>query len=404
MHDYLRRLISEREAITATLSQMSERATAEDRDYTEAEHSAAHQLQERAASIDGQLEEQTNVLQSVRSFANLTARLGELSADDVAPARSGSELATRDASGALETRSIGQAAEELSQDERFRAWLADGARGTSPRQIAGSALATRAATDPIMSSGAGGVGDLGPRYTVEVTYPTVPMLLSVVSREVVNTNVVEFITWTPATMPAAAKVAEGTLKPAVDVIPNTTSASLDTYAGWKAITRQALEDYPRIRTIVESKLRESLQRAVSDAVATGMDSAVAATAGGPDLSSAIRAAIGELHGKGYNPNAVALNPADWAAIDIGGQSTFSPGGFWGLTPVSSPDITPGAPIVGDFKSAITVFDRGQTDVFVTDSHDDYFLKNILVVLAEGRFLVTVVDPSAMAKTLVVTGP
>jgi hypothetical protein len=135
-----------------------------------------------------------------------------------------------------------------------------------------------------------------------------------------------------------------------------------------------------------------------------MNSAAAATAtGAGSMSAAIRAAQGELQGKGYNPNAVALNPADWAAMDIAAQAAYSPGlgsgPTWGLTPVSSPDITAGSPVVGDFKAAITVFDRNQTDVFVTDSHGDNFIKNVLVILAEARFLVSVVDPSAMAKAV-----
>ena len=46
---------------------------------------------------------------------------------------------------------------------------------------------------------------------------------------------------------------------------------------------------------------------------------------------------------------------------------------------------------------MTLFDRGVTDVFVTDSHADMFLRNILVILAEGRYKSAITDPLAMSE-------
>ena len=54
--------------------------------------------------------------------------------------------------------------------------------------------------------------------------------------------------------------------------------------------------------------------------------------------------------------------------------------------MSVPGLAAGTTVVGDFKTAITLFDRGQTSVFVTDSHADFFLRNQLVILAEARML------------------
>ena len=76
---------------------------------------------------------------------------------------------------------------------------------------------------------------------------------------------------------------------------------------------------------------------------------------------------------------------------------FNPGGTWGLTPVAVPELAAGTTVVGDFKSAITLFDRGQTSVFVTDSHADFFLRNQLVILAEARMLAAAVEPLAMVR-------
>ena len=78
--------------------------------------------------------------------------------------------------------------------------------------------------------------------------------------------------------------------------------------------------------------------------------------------------------------------------------------MWGLTPVSVPGLAAGTTVVGDFKTAITLFDRGQTSVFLTDSHADFFLRNQLVILAEARMLAEAVEPSAMVKTTLGVAP
>ena len=57
-----------------------------------------------------------------------------------------------------------------------------------------------------------------------------------------------------------------------------------------------------------------------------------------DLLAAIRVGIGTVQAAGYAPNAVLLNPADWADLDIAvmGATLARPDGrqtFWGLRPI-----------------------------------------------------------------------
>ena len=72
--------------------------------------------------------------------------------------------------------------------------------------------------------------------------------------------------------------------------------------------------------------------------------------------------------------------------------------YWGLKPIPVSTQPVGSAIVGDFKEGIVLFDRGVSDVFVTDSHADNFLRNILVILAEGRYKSAITDPLALAET------
>ena len=112
--------------------------------------------------------------------------------------------------------------------------------------------------------------------------------------------------------------------------------------------------------------------------------------------------VGTVQANGYDPNAVILNPADWAALDIavmGGTLNGPTVGtnFWGLTPIASTIQAAGTALVGDFKSGVTWFDRNVSSVFISDSHADLFIRNTLVILAETRGKAAVVEPLALAE-------
>jgi hypothetical protein len=172
----------------------------------------------------------------------------------------------------------------------------------------------------------------------------------------VSSGSIEWYTY-PAAYPLAAVVAEGALKPEADVVPELQTASLNTYAHWKAITRQALEDIPRIQSIVESQLRGGLYRKLeADAAAALNGATLTAVDGAGDLLAGIRVGIGTVGAAGYT-----------------------------------------TAYVGDFQNGLTLFDRGTTAVMLTDSHADYFIRNMLLILAETRALPAVTEPAALVK-------
>lgn len=230
--------------------------------------------------------------------------------------------------------------------------------------------------------------------------------LTAIGREQVSTNAVSYVTWSPAT--GAAVVAEGALKPEATLTPTETPLNLQTYAYWKAISRQALEDYPRIRSIVEGRLRQGLAQVLEDAaVATlaGVDAPGAAT----NLEG-IRQAIAELQNEGFTPNGIALNPSDAALLDLSVMGSTllgpnSPGNFWGLRLIPVPGIAAGTAYVGDFVNGVTWFDRGSASVYMSDSHADYFIRNLFVVLAEQRSAFALTEPQAIeAVTIAAAAP
>lgn len=228
--------------------------------------------------------------------------------------------------------------------------------------------------------------------------------LSVIGREVVSTNAVSYITWTPAT--GAAVVAETDTKPEATLTPTEFPLNLSTYAFWKAITRQALEDYPRIRSIVETKLRQGLAQTLETAAVATL-AGVAAPGAGTNLEG-IRVAVADLQARGYAPNAIAMNPADAAVLDLEVMAATvagpnSPGSYWGLRVVPVPGITAGVAYVGDFENGVTWFDRSSASVYMSDSHADYFIRNLFVVLAEQRSAFALTDALAIEAVTIAAG-
>ena len=386
MPHFLDRLLDERVSATGVITQLHERSAAENRDLTEMERSEIARLQERCIQLDGLLTEHEAQASSARAFAELQARI-ESNRERT------SDGATRQTAPgrAPEQRSAGQLVTESTQ------WAGYSGRGsmapveiTDFLQLEQRAVITTAALSiqPFV-------------WSNEIRQPAMP-LIDAVSHVRVSSGVVEWVE--VGADPVAAVVAEGTAKPEATLTVTPKTATLDTIAHWVQITRQALADAPYMRSLIEGKLRNGLARKVQADLVTLINGATLQNAVDANLTNAIRKAIGVVEAQGYNPDTVALNPADFAAIDVAAGAAANGTGpdrrntYWGLQAIAVPGLTAGVAIVGDFKEGITLFDRGVSDVFVTDSHASLFISNILVILAEGRFKSAITDPLALAET------
>lgn len=385
MITYLRRLIEERNALTGVMTTMTESAASEERDLTEHERGTIAQHQSRCAELDAQISEHKAQAESARAWATLQ---GDLKALDGEPERvhTGRVVSTREA--------------ELSWGESFigsREFAEYRGVGHSGRVDMGSLFEQRAAIDTSFVNVPPFVFAPGASWTM-----TTP-LLDAMGKQRVSTGSIEWYTY-PGSFPLAAVVAEGALKPEADVTPTLHTAALNTYAHWKAITRQALEDLPRIQSIVETQLRGGLYLKIEADAAAALNAAtLTAVDGSGDLLAGIRVGIGTVQAAGYaNPSTVLLNPADYAAIDVSVMGTAgiapqSQSTLWGVKVIAAGAVPVGTAYVGDFANGLTLFDRGTTAVMLTDSHADYFIRNMLLILAETRALPAVTEPQALVK-------
>jgi HK97 family phage major capsid protein len=383
---YLHRLVDERTAISTAMTHTMDTAAADERELTDVEQRAMAGYQEQCDRLDSLIVEANKQAESMRAFADLQAKI-----DARAEERAASP-ALRSTSPSYET-SVGQAFVESDEFRSYpgrgqgRAFEITGYLGLQERAL----ITTTTLAIPHQV--------LPPR----VPAITIPPLLEVVDVVGTSSGVVEWVTVTGD--PQAVVTPEGTAKTEAVMTFTPTSAPLDTLAHWSQITRQALEDASYVRSVVEGKLRRGLALAIADAINDALVAATLPTAtvpAGGSLLNAIRAGVGTVQSAGYMPNAVMLNPADWAALDIsvmggtlGGPTVGT--NFWGLTPIPSRWQTAGVALVGDFKAGVVWFDRNVSSVFVTDSHADNFIKNILVILAETRGKAAVPEPNALCE-------
>jgi HK97 family phage major capsid protein len=251
------------------------------------------------------------------------------------------------------------------------------------------------------------------------------MLLDLVTVGQTSSNAVEFVTQTGFTNNAAftaeatSSTAGGTgVKPESAMAFAVTQAAVRTLAHWIPATRQALADAGQLRTIIEEQLRYGLNYVLDAQMVNGdgtgqnltgilNTSGISTQARGTDTDvDAIHKAITLIRLQYVEPNAVALHPNNWETIrlakDSTGQYYYGPpaisgtNSVWGLNVVTGAQFPANSAIVGDFRQAILWLREG-IQVLASDSHSDFFVKNLIAVLAELRAAFGVVRPAAFAQ-------
>lgn len=208
-------------------------------------------------------------------------------------------------------------------------------------------------------------------------------------------------------------------------------------AHWIPVTRQNLEDLSWIRGYIDGRLLTGLARREDNQFlngngtppnltgllntsgiltldATYFTGAAVKNAGTDNENpNRIRRAITRIKLAsvgGAMPSFAVVNPAVVEAWETSADANrqylygdpFGPGltRLWGLPVVQSENILATQALVGDGTMAAVV-DRMDAQIYTTDSHSDFFIRNIFVILAEERVALVVFRPSAFAKVTLV---
>tara|TARA_Y100000593_G_scaffold5887_1_gene11427 strand:- start:223 stop:600 length:378 start_codon:yes stop_codon:yes gene_type:complete len=107
-------------------------------------------------------------------------------------------------------------------------------------------------------------------------------------------------------------------------------------------------------------------------------------------------------------DAIVLHPSDWEAIELSkdAQDRYlwagAPGSgagmsVWRVPVVLTSAISAGTALVGNFRMGCAIHDRENANVRVSESHDNYFAKNMVAILAEERLALCVYRPPAFCE-------
>ena len=196
------------------------------------------------------------------------------------------------------------------------------------------------------------------------------------------------------------------------------TATVKTLAVWIPATKRALSDASQIRGIIDQELRDDLNEELEDQLVNGdgvgenftgilNTSGILTQAWDTDILTTTRKAKTTLRTSGRSiATAWLMNPADWETIELlqdgenryyyGGPINNGPPRLWGVPIVECEAIAEGTGLLGNFRKAV-IWDRERASIQVSDSHEDFFIRNMVAILAEIRAAFGLIRPSAFIE-------
>jgi HK97 family phage major capsid protein len=204
------------------------------------------------------------------------------------------------------------------------------------------------------------------------------------------------------------------------------TSPVETIATWMAATRQQLADAGQIRSLIDNQLRLMLGLEEEEQLLNGdgtspnlsgiydqdiqtSDVTGLTTDGEPNIDAIRNAArLVRVGLSRLTADAIAMNPTDSMYLDLtvdgegryrigdpfGQAAGAGPRPIWGLRRVESEAVEEGHALVGAFRAGATVLERQGITILTADQHADFFIRNLVVVLAEERLGFPVYFPSA----------
>lgn len=239
-----------------------------------------------------------------------------------------------------------------------------------------------------------------------------------------NSNLVRYMREILATN-AADGTAEGAAKPESSLEFDAVDESVKKIATFLPVSDEMLEDAPALASYINARLalfvqiEEERELLNGDGVneVLGLVGRIPANNKGmrssvttPNDADHIFRAMSRVREAFLEPDGIVIHPNDWEGIvtmksGISNDNTYlGPGPFlpehgktlWGMRVVVTSAVAEAAPIVGAWGSAAQIFRKGGLTVEASNSHSDFFQKNLTAIRAEERLALAVYRPEAFA--------
>ncbi|MDV7979544.1 phage major capsid protein [Pseudomonas aeruginosa] len=303
--------------------------------------------------------------------------------------------------------------EQFTEDDDFKA-LAEKGRGVARLRVKAVTNITSATT------GTGGVGvAIQPdRVPGIIAGPDRPFTIrDLIMPGRTGSNAIEFVQES-GFQNMAAPVAETLSKPQSDLSFELKTTTVKTIAHWFRASKQVLADIPLLQSYINGRAIYGLKYVEENQILAGdgtgqnlLGLIPQATAFNDALRKAgdtkidtLRRAILQVRIAEYRASAIALNPIDWADLELSKDSTgqyiwvnVQDGGqqrMWRLPVIDTNAVPEGEFLVGAFNIAAQVFDREDANVEVSTEDGDNFTKNMVTIRAEERLAMAVYRPES----------
>lgn len=323
------------------------------------------------------------------------------------------------------SKSIG---EQFLESEDFKAWMKsvapDGYISDSKKGLNSPPVQFKDLITGLSDASGGALVQNDFKPFIALPYRPIT-ILDLITIGTTGSDTVEYpreVSRTNAAAPVAEAMAAGGgtgAKPESALVLEKVTTAVKTIAHWIPATKRALSDAGQLRTLIDAFLRQGLQEKLADQVLTGSGvgenltgilnttgiSTQAYVATGQPLLTTTRKArtTAQVTGKA-RPTGYVFNPTDWEAIDLltdnegkyyfGGPSVLGVPRLWGLPVAEEEGLTAGRGLTGDLRLAV-LWNREQSSISVSDSHSDFFIRNLVAILAEMRAAFGVLRPAGL---------
>lgn len=306
-------------------------------------------------------------------------------------------------------KSVGQ---QLAESEEFAAWARKGSTDTFKMQVKAITSLPASAGEAIFPQNLPGIV-IQPQQQFYVR--------DLIAPGTTSSNSIQYVResgWTNL----AAPVSETTLKPESDITYELLTAPVITIAHWIKASKQVLDDFKALGSMIDAKLRYGLKIVEDAQLLKGSGSgnnlngiytqatAYSAPAGAPASPTVIdtlRLMALQVELAEYSADGFVIHPTTWALIELTKDNTLqylfaNPLGIagprlWGRPVVSTIAMTVDTALTGAFKLGAQVFDREQANVMISTEDRDNFVTNMITARGEERIGLAVTRPEAFVK-------
>jgi HK97 family phage major capsid protein len=234
-------------------------------------------------------------------------------------------------------------------------------------------------------------------------------------------GVVEFARHASTTGKAASQASEGATKAQVTPVFEPVTSPVATIAAWLPASRQVLSDVPQLRDFIDTFLRDELDAECDRQLLKGSGAdgemrgfmldaqAYSRTTAGDVACDVVRRAITQLQLARGVPTGLVVNPVGLERLELEKDTTdryvmaveaTTAGGspvIWRVPVVTSTSMDENQFLLADFARAARIYDREDVTITVAEQHADFFVKNMVAILAEERLTLATMRGSMLVK-------